>query len=1037
MAAMDSPSSPAANGDNTTVEYVAVTTPCAEALLPDASVGLAPLPSPPFPAELPAASTTVTATARNAKVAPKTPAEGAGSAANSEPEINFRFLDLYRFASAWDVMLLLLGLAMATANGALFPCMALIFGEAISSFQPFDQDAVNNAALLYLGIAVLLFITDYGAYSLFALTAERQMCKLRGASFRHMLHLHVGWYDSHDALQLSSRLTGDTIKMKEGMGHKLGDAFKFTAQFFAGYVIGFIKGWDITLIMSCVLPFIAISLSTLIKTLRKRTERAQKVYAEAGAVAEETLGAMRTIVSNNGERRAITKYEAKAARAEHENIQLAKFTAVVLGVFFGSMWLMYAAGLWYGGKRVSDNKTTPGSVFSAFFSVLMGSMAVAQISPNISAVAEARGAAAGIYRILATPSAIDASKDDGGVRPSECRGEIEAIGLHFAYPSRPDAPILNDYNVKITSGETVAFVGASGGGKSTLIALLERFYDPMEGIILLDGRDIRELNVRWLRSQIGLVSQEPVLFAATIGDNIAMGLAATANSSSPSPQVTQARIEAAARLANAHDFIMRLPAEYDTIVGEKGVSLSGGQKQRVAIARAIIREPKILVLDEATSALDAESERVVQAALNDLMDKTQMTTLVIAHRLSTVRRADKIVVLANGHVVEEGSHEQLLKIEDGIYQNLYTIQENPGKSGSGNHVESGDGRLEAIQGHGEEEDERSSRRTQYEQRPTGKLDVTASEASITEGDADVDEASRTPSKKLFSLWRVVALCRPEMRQFLVGCLGAAVVGCSMPGSAILISGMVSSMTEKYMLYQATQDRSYMDALYDEVQLYGALYVGGAGVLLVATAVQQYSFKFIAEKLTSRLRLLHFTALCRQQIGFFDDSTKNATGALTASLATNATKVALLSGEAQGRTVQAAFTFLAALLISFLLGSWLLTLVMLTVFPLLILGQVIRMQQFHKSGSEDDALEDAGAHASQALSNMRTVVALGLERPLIAKLGVLLETPLRGGVRLAHTNGVAIGFSSFIMFAVYSLVFWYGGTLIRDDKISFQ
>uniref|UniRef100_H3GAV4 ABC transporter domain-containing protein n=1 Tax=Phytophthora ramorum TaxID=164328 RepID=H3GAV4_PHYRM len=209
-------------------------------------------------------------------------------------------------------------------------------------------------------------------------------------------------------------------------------------------------------------------------------------------------------------------------------------------------------------------------------------------------------------------------------------------------------------------GQTVAFVGSSGGGKSTLISLLERFYDPNEGSILLDGRDVKTLNVKWLRSQIGLVSQEPVLFATTIFENIAAG----------GDNITREQAVAAAKLANAHTFIMTLPQQYDTLVGEKGVSLSGGQKQRVAIARAIVREPKILVLDEATSALDAESERVVQAALNDLMAKTKMTTLVIAHRLSTIRHADKIVVVNAGHVVEEGPHDELVAIEHGFYRKL-------------------------------------------------------------------------------------------------------------------------------------------------------------------------------------------------------------------------------------------------------------------------------------------------------------------------------------------------------------------------------
>ncbi|GAB9475822.1 Multidrug resistance protein abc superfamily, partial [Globisporangium polare] len=984
-----------------------------------------------------AAETTVV-TGDDAQSNPKTPkkssAAAAAKASKMNPEeleraerakqeqqqalANFRFRDLYRYASRWDMFLLAIGLVMTMINGALFPCMALIFGEAISSFQPYDEHAVNNAALLYLGVAIILFITDYLSYVMFFTTAERQMKALREQGFQHMLHLDVTWYDSHDALQLSSRLTGDTVKIKDGMGQKLGDSLRYTAQFVTGYVIGFVKGWDISLVMACVMPCIAFSLAWLLKTLRSRTEWAQKVYAEAGAVAEETLGSMRTVVSNNGERRAIDKYNAKALKAEEENIKLAKLMAVVIGVFFCSMWLMYAAGLWYGGKRVSEDKSTPGSVFSAFFGILIGSMAMAQISPNITAVAQAKGAAAGLYHILSTVSKIDASKDSGVV-PESCVGAIEAIGVSFAYPSRPEAQILNNYNVKIKSDQTVAFVGASGGGKSTLIALLERFYDPLAGKILLDGRDISTLNVKWLRSQIGMVSQEPVLFATTILQNIAFG-ASRGGGADAVELVTREQVVVAAKLANAHEFIMALPKNYDTLVGEKGISLSGGQKQRIAIARAIVREPKILVLDEATSALDAESERVVQAALNDLMDKTKMTTLVIAHRLTTIRRADKIVVLAGGCVVEEGPHEELMKIDKGVYRNLYTIQESPSDEAEGGHIDEHSSQLNIV-----------AERKQSQASSEGALE----DAAAVTGAADGKRKKDANPLGNFSVLKALALCRPERKFFLFGCLGAAVVGCSMPGSAILISGMVSSMTEKYMLFHQTRDQKYMDKLYSEVQLYGALYIGGAGVLLVATAIQQFCFKYMAEKLTSRLRDMNFSALCRQNIGFFDEA-RNATGALTADLATNATKVALLSGDAQGRVVQAIFTFVAALVISFLLGSWLLTLVMLAVFPLLIFGQVVRVQQM-KGGSGTDYLADSGAHASQALSNIRTIVSLGLEGQMTRKYGELLQAPMTHGLREANVNGLALGFSSFIVFAVYSLVFWYGGQLVGRNEITFQ
>ncbi|GAB9477034.1 Multidrug resistance protein abc superfamily, partial [Globisporangium polare] len=394
-----------------------------------------------------------------------------------EKEAPMPITKLYRYATPFDIASVILGCVMAGANGALFPVMALVFGGAISAFARadggVDKDAINTAALDYFFLAIGLFVTDYAAYVLFSNTAERQMKALRDEALKHMLYLDIAWYDSHDALQLSSRLTGDTVKIKDGMGHKLGDCFKYGCQFFAGYIIGFARGWDMTLIMICVVPIMALSLMSLLKMMRSRSEYSQKMYAEAGAVAEETLGSIRTVSSLNGERRAIAKYNERALVAESENIDLAKYSSAVFGMFMGSIWIMYAAGLWYGGFKVSRGSTTPSEVFQAFYGVLMGSFSLAQINPSISAVAEARGAAAALYKILDTISVVDASKDDG-IIPDSCAGRIQAIDINFTYPSRPDAQILKNYSVTVESGQTVAFVGASGGGKSTLIALLER-----------------------------------------------------------------------------------------------------------------------------------------------------------------------------------------------------------------------------------------------------------------------------------------------------------------------------------------------------------------------------------------------------------------------------------------------------------------------------------------------------------------------------------------------------------------------------------
>jgi ATP-binding cassette subfamily B (MDR/TAP) protein 1 len=994
-----------------------------------------------------------------------------GAIANGQDAaLNISLRELYRFASSSDLALLFIGCIMSIANGGLYPCMALLFGDAISAFEPVNMDVIEHVSWTYLLIAFGLFVSDYIAHLCFHTTAERQIQMLQYRCFKHILHQHMGWFDQHEnVLALSTQLTQDAIKIKDGMGSKLGELLKALAQFATGYSIGFANQWGISLVMISIMPFMAICLSWLLKTLRERSEWSQKKYAEAGSVAEETLASIRTVLSFNGIVKATQKFMKLSVGAEKENIHLARVVSIVLGIFYATIWITYCVGLWYGGKLVASGSTDPRTVFSAFYGILVGTISLAQISPNFSAVLSAKIAAANLFHILEDSSAIDASKKDEGLTPDTCQGAIEVINVSFAYPSRPDVRILDHYNASIKSGETIAFVGPSGGGKSTLVALLERFYDPVEGSILLDGVDIRTLQLHWLRAQIGLVSQEPVLFATSIYENILAGL--TSISKQFTMEEQRKKIEQAAKLANIHEFILTLPDKYNTLVGEKGVMLSGGEKQRIAIARAIVRSPKILILDEATSALDTESEHAVQEALDELMEqkKGNMTTLVIAHRLSTISRADRILVIEEGRVVEEGNHEQLLQIYDGTYRALVLNQE---KFDQNQKLQAA--KIENYQQHHkrckkearvfleyphtsaafetidldiikevEEEEDVSPRMTKSPSMTLRNQKVLSNKTSTSEdsnlGSQNESEEGQEAFFADFQMSRLIAMTHPERCYFILGMIAAVFNGLAFPVSAILFSSVVATMVKKYRLYIQSGYNVHLNDLYEDVRFYSLLYVAGAVLLVLINFVQSYSFKYMGEKVVTRLRELHFRALCRQSMGFFDDP-KHESGALSYSLATYASQVMPLAGDLQGRILQAIVTFLAAILISFLMGSWLLSFLMSIVFPIMIFANIVRSHQMkglNNSKEAESSGSKAGAIASEAVAQVKTIACFGLERKIAHRYYYHLQLPVHQAWKEAHIHGAALGFSSFATFGVYAIVFWFGGSLVRKGEVTFE
>uniref|UniRef100_A0A8D0SRP2 ATP binding cassette subfamily B member 1 n=1 Tax=Sus scrofa TaxID=9823 RepID=A0A8D0SRP2_PIG len=499
-------------------------------------------------------------------------------------------------------------------------------------------------AYYYSAIGAGVLVAAYIQVSFWCMAAGRQIYKIRKQFFHAIMQQEIGWFDMHDVGELNTRLTDDISKINNGIGDKIGVFFQLLATFIIGFISAFSRGWKLALVVMTVSPILGLSVAVWAKILSSFTDKELLAYAKAGAVAEEVLAAIRTVIKPKG-----------------IGIKKAITANMSIGAAFLLIYASYALAFWYGTTLVLSNEYTIGQVITVFFSVLIGAFSIGQASPSIEAFANARGAAYEIFKIIDSKPSID-SYSKNGHKPDNIKGNLEFRNVHFSYPSRNEFLISSFRDCKkIKGGQTVALVGNSGCGKSTTVQLMQRLYDPTEGVVSIDGQDIRTINVRYLREIIGVVSQEPVLFATTIAENIRYGR----------ENVTMEEIEKAVKEANAYDFIMKLPNKFDTLVGERGAQLSGGQKQRIAIARALVRNPKILLLDEATSALDSESEAVVQVALDKAREGR--TTIVIAHRLSTVRNADVIAGFDDGVIVEKGSHDELMK-ERGIYFKLVTVQ---------------------------------------------------------------------------------------------------------------------------------------------------------------------------------------------------------------------------------------------------------------------------------------------------------------------------------------------------------------------------
>lgn len=499
------------------------------------------------------------------------------------------------------------------------------------------------------------------------------MARLRNKLFHAIMQQEVAFFDSNRTGELVSRLGSDVTILKDAVTTNISMFLRSSATVLGGIAYLFVLNWRLALVLMGIVPLTAITAAVYGRYVRNLSKSTRKALAQATEVAEESLGAIRTVRSFAGEGRQEAAYGERIA----ETLALGIKTALAYGVFSGGMQgvttLAFTGIVWYGGTLVLQGSLSVGTLTAFLLYAVQIGASLAMLSGLFGNLMQAVGANDRVFQILDREPSIPLS---GGRKLDRqlMRGEVQLSRVNFAYPSRPDVPVLQDFNLTLSPGTVTALVGPSGGGKSTVVNLVEGFYHPSSGVVLVDGVDMRDLDGSWWRDQVGLVRQEPVLFSSSIAENIAYAV----------PDASEAAVQAAADVANAHQFISRFPDGYRTSTGERGVRLSGGQKQRVAIARAVIKDPLLCVFDEASSALDAESEAVVQGALDRLT--RGRTVLVIAHRLSTVRDADRVVVVDGGRVVGQGTHDELLASNE-LYANLVARQLMPGTQEAGADVE--------------------------------------------------------------------------------------------------------------------------------------------------------------------------------------------------------------------------------------------------------------------------------------------------------------------------------------------------------------